>query len=297
MCRFARRLLPLLLLPLAWPSIVAAQTLFSDGFESANTLAWAAAPGETPPPAADVFRFADLDLRDPHVYVDTGIVGCVDVTDNGLPGFPSFNAQVATAITTDGNGDTYLDASYLLEFRPFDALAVGLRLDVANGLCTAPVAGTSCAPDPASVPTSTVYSGVAVGSCLAPLAGSTYGPYSPDPAAPAAPCFVSTGRNLTFTSGGLPLPLVDFQVAAVLVGNPVTGMTTGLMRGFLSEASAATVLLPASLPLVGGQPLTVVLPGGAGSCASHDDRDTYHGVSGWWFYFDFTASPVPFTGP
>lgn len=293
----SRRLLSWLLLTVSLPVAVGAQTVFNDGFESANTLAWAAAPGEPPPPAAEVFRFSDLDLRDPHVYVDTGIVGCVDITDNGLPGFPSFNAQLATAITTDGNGDTYLDASYLLEFRPFDALASGLRLDVANGLCTAPVAGTSCIPDPASVPTSTTYDGRAAGGCLAPLAGTTYGPYSPDPAAPSAPCFVSTARNLTFTSGGLPLPLVDFQVAAVLVGNPVSGMTSGLMRGFLSEAAAATVLLPPTLPLVGGQPLTVVLPGGAGSCASHDDRDTHLGVSGWWFYFDFTASPVPFADP
>ncbi len=54
----------------------------------------------------------------------------------------------------------------------------------------------------------------------------------------------------------------------------MTGFATGLMRGFLSEAEAATVLLPATLPIVGGQPITVLLPGGAGNCAAHDDRDT-----------------------
>ena len=50
------------------------------------------------------------------------------------------------------------------------------------------------------------------------------------------------------------------------------------------------------LPIVGGQPITVLLPGGAGNCAAHDDRDIANGVSGWWFYFNFPGDAVLWTG-
>lgn len=61
-------------------------------------------------------------------------------------------------------------------------------------------------------------------------------------------------------------------------------------------AAALLILLPADLPVVGGQPLSILLPGGTGNCAGHDDCDLFEGVTGWWFYFEYVAEPVPWTG-
>ena len=72
-------------------------------------------------------------------------------------------------------------------------------------------------------------------------------------------------------------------------------LVNGLLRGFLAETTAEATLLPASLPLVGGQPLSLLLPGGDSSCADHDGRDTRSGTLGWWFYLNFTAVEVPLT--
>ncbi len=271
--------------------------VFADGFESGNTLAWSASAGEPALAPAEVFRLSDLDLRDPHLYVNPGF-GCFDFTDQDLPltTGTAFNGRLQAAITGDSEPDGLLDSSYLLEFRPFDEAAAALRLDFGSGLCTAPMAGTSCAPDPSAVPQTAVYSGVAAGSCLAAVAGTTYGPYSPEVASVTGPCFVSAPRRVLFDLNGTALPLTDLQVAGDWTATPVSGFATGLMRGFLSEAEAASVILPASLPIVGGQPITVLLPGGAGNCAAHDDRDSLNSVSGWWFYFDFPADAVAWTG-
>lgn len=272
-------------------------SVFADGFESGNTLAWSASVGEPALPPAEVFRLSDLDLRDPHLFVSPGF-GCFDFTDQDVPLFPgsAFNNQLQATITGDSEPDGLLDSSFLLEFRPFDEVAMALRLDIGPGLCSAPVAGTSCAPDPSAVAQTTVYSGLAAGSCLAPLAGTTYGPYTPEVASVTGPCFVSAARRVVFDLNGVSLPLADLQVAGDWTATPVGGFATGLMRGFLSEAEAATVLLPGTLPVVGGQPISVLLPGGAGNCAAHDDRDSLNSVSGWWFYFNFPAAAVTWTG-
>jgi hypothetical protein len=93
----------------------------------------------------------------------------------------------------------------------------------------------------------------------------------------------------------MPLPLQDAQIAAVYSGNPATGLTSGLLRGFLRESDAGQIVLPASLPIVGGRLLSSILPGGSGSCANHNGRDILNGVSGWWLYINFQAARVPWT--
>ena len=288
-----------LLLAAAGTSLSAQLTLvFADGFESGNSLAWSSSVGEPALAPAEVFRLSDLDLRDPHLHVTVPVVGCFDFTDQDFPlGLgQSFNGQLQAAITGDSEPDGFLDSSFLLEFRPFDEAASALRLDLGNGLCTAPVAGTSCAPDPSALPQTATYDGLAAGACLAPLAGTTHGPYTPEVASVAGPCFVSAPRRVVFDLNGVALPLTDLQIAADWAAIPVVGFSTGLMRGFLSEAEAATVLLPVTLPIVGGDPITVLLPGGAGNCAAHDDRDSLNSVPGWWFYFNFPATAVAWTG-
>ena len=63
----------------------------------------------------------------------------------------------------------------------------------------------------------------------------------------------------------------------------------------MSETVANATVLPMDLPVLGGSPISSLLPGGTGNCASHDDRDTHNGEMGWWFYADFTAAPAPWT--
>lgn len=284
----------LLALALAAPP-AQADEIFAEDFETGNLFRWSARSGEDLA-SAEAFRFSDLDLRDPHVFVEVPLLGCVDFTDEALPlGLgPSLNDQLESAITGDVDPpDGLLDASYLLAFRPFDPLAVGLRLDLQSASCTAPEATTSCGPDTQTVPVTTSYDGVDSGICLEPVPGALR-PYTPAVTTPAAPGFVSRARSLRFGLGGIELPLVAVRVAATHVGAPVGELVDGLLIGFLAESDADQILLSADLPLVGGEPLSILLPGGAGNCAGHDDRDLLDGVSGWWFHLNFPARRVPF---
>ncbi len=274
----------------------AGQVFYGDDFESGNTLAWSGRVPPEPPPT--VYRHLDLDLRDPHVFVDVPLVGCFDFTDQPLPGnlAPSLNDQLQTAIETDGDGDGLLDLSVLLGFRPLDPLASGERLDQGFGLCTAPPGAPVCDWDRSPVPRTTAYDGQAIGVCLAPLAGTTSG-YSPPVGEPAAPCFASDPVTVPLDlGGGLVVDLVDGRTGARFVGAPVTDLADGLMIGFLSEADADSILLPPELPLVGGEPLSILFPGGTGNCAAGDDRDLHGGETGWWLYLNYAATEVAFVG-
>lgn len=278
----------------------APDSISQDGFESGNTLGWTLTVPALP--AATVYRMADLDLRDPHVFTSIPgfpLFGCLDFTDNAFPlGLaPSFNQQIATAITTDGDGDGLLDLSRLLAFRPLGLTAVAGRLDDGDGACTVPPA-TVCDWQRPPVPVTVAYDGVSVGTCLGPVAGTTSG-YSPAVPVPGAPCFTAASRTVTIDFGGVPLTLIDAQSAAQFVLAPpqsVTALTAGLLRGFLTESAADAILIPADIPIVGGRPLSSLLRGGTGSCASGDDRDVHLGATGWWFYFEFNAQPSSFVG-
>ena len=69
-------------------------------------------------------------------------------------------------------------------------------------------------------------------------------------------------------------------------------MTDGLLLGFLLESEADAILIPADIPVVGGQPLSALFPGGTGNCSGGDDRDVHMSESGWWLYFNFTATLI-----
>ncbi len=273
------------------PATAGGEVIFENGFESGDFSGWSVVVGL--PPTPTVFRFSDLDLRDPHLFVEV-FPFCFDFTDTPIPlTDTSFNGSIADLVTTDGDDDGFLDLSILTLFRPFDVLADALRLDIAPGVCTAPIDGTSCTRVVSSLVTT--YDGLAAGTCLETLPGTTSG-YSPGIDEPAAPCFATAAVTLALALGDVEVPLTDAQVAAVWEGDPVTSLGQGLLRGFLSEADADAVLLPPELPVVGGQPLSMLLPGGSGNCAGDDDRDLHLGVTGWWFYLNFTADQVEYTG-
>ena len=269
-----------LLLPLASRGEVSADWLGADQFEFGTPTA---------------MRVNELYLRDPHVFLQTPF-GCVDFTDNPIPFTQiSFNSQIADALNGDSNpADGFLDASSLLLFRPASRNdGSPQRLDLVAGDCTAPVAGTSCTNALGVDPAIDSYLSSSAGSCLQALGGTTSG-YSPGLPTMGSPCWLTRPADRLLDAQGVTVPLSDAQQGGQWSG---AGIIQGLQRGFLSEAAAEQILLPNPLP---GQPpivLASLLPGGAGSCASGDDRDQHAGQSGWWFYLQFSAGEVSYVAP
>lgn len=238
------------------------------------------------------FRFTDLDLRDPHVFVS--FIGCRDVTNTAVGGY-SVNGSLQTSIQSDGNGDGYLDRSYLLIFSPLAPSSEGGTLRFRTADCTAPMTGTTCSPD-ASTELVLQYTNGKSGTCLAPISGTTTA-YTPVITNPTAPCFATASTpSWTLDLGGIPLTLRNVQIGATYSGAAPGTLTNGLIRGFLTETDANNTTIPASFPLIGGKKVSSLLPGGTGCCATHDARDVLDGVRGWWFYLNFTAAPVTYTG-
>ena len=259
-----------------------------DGFEFATPVA---------------FRFTDLDLRDPHVFLPVTLPPpiptlCVDFTDNGIPPTNiSFNGLIQSSYHSDTDpADGILDASSLLLFRPLLQNGTLARVDNGAADCLAPTPSAGCVASLNAVATPYVYASGSSGTCLTPIPGTTGSPaYSPAIGTPAAACFVTSARTLAFDNGGTVITLNDAQIAASLTGNPATGLTNGLLRGFLRELDANQIMITnAALP-GGSVTLSSLLPGGQGSCSSRNDKDTHFGESGWWFYFNFSASPVVYS--
>ena len=240
---------------------------------------------DTAPPTA--FRFTDLDLRDPHVFVS--LLGCRDVTDTPLVGF-SVNGQVNTNLTTDADGDTYLDFSPVLVFRPLAQGQASGPVDVGTADCSL-ASPTACHPDETPLTASTA-TNASTGTCLDVLPGTTNG-YTPGITAATGPCFSTGDQTLHIQLSGIPITLVHAQFGATYNADPATGLVNGILRGFISEADANATVLPTTLPLVGGKPLSKILPGGTGACATASAKDTLaDGTVGWWFYLNYVASPV-----
>jgi hypothetical protein len=252
--------------------------------------------------ASTAYRITDLDLRDPHMFMS--YLGCRDVTDNPLFGF-SFNGELQTNIQTDGDGDGFLDQSWLILFDPLDQAGPGSPIRFGESSCTLPMASTSCGPSPYESLQSLASTNSTLAGCLGVIPG-TIRPYAPAITTSSPPCFVSAEAPLVTLNllGGVLFPLRSFRIAATYVGVPAGTLVNGLMRGFLSEADANATILPASFPLIGGQPLSTLFPGGDPpgtgntNCASHSDVDLGpSGERGWWMYFNFAASPAGYTGP
>jgi hypothetical protein len=246
---------------------------FSDGFD---------------PTVDSVFRLGALQLRDPHVFVNVQlgpVTLCTDVTD--LPS-AGLNAQIAASLAADDDADGFFDTSPLLVFRP-------LRNDGRPGIVVSTTGACSVAPplacsvDPAAVPTARRYLAMNLSGsnhCLEPLSGTTsnWGGGAAVVPQPGGSCYATKAADLVLSTGALDIPLFAAAFGAPLPGGGSTG--GGLMRGFLRASDAATLIVP-----VNGTDMTLasVLPGGAGSCKANvtGGVDTWNGVSGWWFYFEY----------
>jgi len=244
------------------------------------------------------FRFSDLDLRDPHIFVKA--VFCFDVTDTEVAGF-AVNKELQKGVQTDDDGDGDLDLSPTLVFRNYSQTAPTQPVELYLADCAPPLETTSCTPgdDPANMGTAT---NLTMGQCLTYLPGTVFG-YTPPVTPSAASCFVTSPMTVNLSLGGIPITLHDARIAAGYVGNPANTMVNGLLMGFISETDANNTIIPTTFPLVGGQPLSLLLPGGdpppagGGNCSTHSDKDTNNGVAGWWFYLNFPASRVPWSEP
>ena len=293
-----------LVLPKAAISQSEPDWLWVDGYEESAS-----------PP--DAFRVTTLALRDPHLFVTVPPQPplpalCLDVTDTALPGTTfSINGQITAALNADADADGFLDASTLILFRPLDPTTQLARLEQVAARCTFPATGTSGEPPVVpALPTIDFFDTRATGTCLAPLPGTTgnqpanpqFPPYSPPVASATAACFRTGVRDATVGDLGLPLPLLDVQTGASFAPAPTDQLVNGLIRGFLPESVADAIQVPLPNPPGGTIPLSSLLPGGTGFCtgafgATRNNKDSHRGVPGWWFYFNFTATRVPYAGP
>jgi len=236
-----------------------------------------------PPPS--VFRTTQLRLVDPHLYVSV-LFQCSDITGQ-------VNDQITTALTTDGNSDGLFDSSPLTLFRPLDQNSLGFAVETAEGDCT--LAPTACDMNRNSIPQTTTYSTLSAGQCSGIVPGSA-SVYTPAIQVPSAPCFVTTERTIAINFGGTDISLIAASSSGTFNANPATLLPTGLLRGFLRETDANTIVL--TLPVVGARTLSSLLPGGTGSCNNiANGRDTFNGQTGWWFYLNSSSSAVTYVGP
>jgi hypothetical protein len=252
-------------------------------------------PTPTPTPGPpDAFRIDTIELRDPHIFLPS--LGCAD-------GTALVNQLVAPQLNSDGNdADSYLDLSIMALFRPLqEPPLLGANLDIVLADCTPPVGAETCSPN-ANMPQNVSYSTQSVGNCQDPLAG-TVGmnnstPYTPPITSTGPPCFKTLSVSISFPFGVFTIPLSDLRASATYVPPaPANLLINGMLRGFVSETDANSIIIPPTIPLVGGSTLASLLPGGTGSCATHTAKDIGPmSQPGWYFYLNFTAHRVTWTG-
>ena len=186
-------------------------------------------------------------------------------------------------------------------FRPLsEPPQAGSNLDIEIADCTPPVGSEICSPN-GNTPQTVPYANQAGGVCLAPIPGTSgpgnTGSYSPAIDTPSGPCFDTASVTISFPFGLFTVPLQNLRGAATYDDDPANNLLGGLLQGFLSESDANSILIPSSIAILGGQPISVLLPGGMGGCAPTDDRDLGPmSQSGWYFYLNFTAHRVSWTG-
>lgn len=226
-------------------------------------------------------RIDTLALRDPHLYAGVSFL-CTDITG-------TLNDNIASELNGDADSDGILDNSPMLLFRPLRINDRPGLARVGSGDCTSPVTGTSCQAS-ATAPLPAPYESRVVGTCHAPLPG-TVRPYTPAVEPSVGACIAADAEGIDLGLGDIASLLRDPRIGASRRDSPTPGLGSGLLSGFVTEAAANALIV--EVPIFGQVPLSSLLPGGSGNCASHSDKDTHEGQSGWWFYFNFTASEVP----
>ena len=240
------------------------------------------------------FRLTSMHIRDPHAFYSFG--GCKDITDDPLFSGTDLavNIQINKQLTTDSDGDGNYDLSGVLLLDPLDQSDGGASDATADlgAVCRADNSGCTRG---AQVYRATATSH-ASGLCLGKLAGTTNAAYPLPVNQPTNQCFATSPTTIALVVQGSQITLRDAQIAAVYQSDPATGLSSGLIRGFLTTADAEATNLNVSgfnINLAG------VLPGGKNACKdpapATGDRDVGPGgADGWWFYVNYTAQQVDY---
>ena len=281
-----------------------------------------------------VFRMVDLDLVSPRIVLDVPLGGCQDITVNcaraGFLGCQSdgINTLLQNAVTMDEDmpADGLFDLSVVSAFRPLAPATATTPVDFYIGADCSTATPSSCAPGTASVVNSGATNMAGGATCFTPVAADVNtragapAAYAPAANTVTGPCFISDQETIMITLSGIVIPLERARISATYSGSPPTQLVSGVITGFLSERAAADTLLPATLPLVGGDPLYSVLQAGgrsvmnsagmtiASACnineagsgnVAEDDADNVTGPAtrGFWFYLNFRATLATWTGP
>jgi hypothetical protein len=224
-------------------------------------------------------RLNGIVIKDPHLF-SGGIGGCTDYT-----GFVN-DFIINSPFNSDSDGDSFLDLNIMLQFKtdqPDYLVNKALQVNMIEANCPDPLFSGPCLIDQvieADVHTATSQNNL----CLEPIPGSVTG--YPDPViSTSSPCFFTEATNFNLDILGINIPLEAYQQAARYQGGLV--FDQGLHMGFVSESSAMNIIIPATIPFLGGSTLFDLLPGG-GSCSVDDDRDIGPDgeTLGWWFYFN-----------
>jgi hypothetical protein len=219
------------------------------------------------PAEKSVFRADTLTLIDPILHADAGF--CVNA--NAIA-----NNMISDAIAG-------FDLNFVFTFDPL-AMAENPQAPIELWMADCE-SGTSCTAPESQDPLQSTSRFVTSGHCLQPQEGTLhFGEIEPV----AAPCWVTEPARFTIDLDGIVIPLEQAQAAGTLVDADT--IEDGLIFGFLSEETAAEVLLPDDLLLIGGEPLISLLP--PSRCDETEARNLYEGERGWWFHLRFTASRV-----
>ncbi|AKF05542.1 DUF4215 domain-containing protein [Sandaracinus amylolyticus] len=268
------------------------------------------------------FRITSLTLISPRVIVDVPLGGCQDITVNCASVFGGCAADgVNTMLAQALNPTTTTGGEYSLHLVPiFRPYAPGTATTPAdfhlNAECNQSPTPDSCGP--AATAPSVAMSSVtnrSTGTCFTPIASEVNTRAGTPAAYPtvntvSGPCFISDAETLTIDIGGILVPLRDATLSAAYDGTAVGSrrLVNGVVRGFLTEADALTAALPADLPLVGGDPLYEHLQAGnrtvsgvadacnVGGGTNEDDADMNGTTRGFWFFLNFTAEEITWTG-
>ncbi|MGB1699283.1 MAG: hypothetical protein ACPHRO_04965, partial [Nannocystaceae bacterium] len=264
------------------------------------------------------YRITSMAVRDPHFIIDLpsisfGLCQCADITNNGASCFGNdvdpVNDQLNAQLCSNAVDPLVYDLSTILHFTNLDPITDGasaaLQIEE-NAACEfdAGCANTPCTPGASAAP-STSWETSATGNtaCLsfdpAVVGPDNNGtPFSPINE-PGPICYFQSSPigTLNIPFNGTILPLQDAETAAEYdpQGDAAPGtLVTGVIQGFLSQSDAGMIVVSDDPPFN----LDNILPGGTdnGCSLGGDAKDNYNGEDGWWFYVDFTAEAVTYTG-
>ncbi len=287
-----------------------------------------------------LFRLNTARIEDPHMHLDIRALGivrlCGDITNDPLTipvvggQIPALNPTFTTLVTTDGvDPDAFLDFSYVFDFD--NLVQTNLATGVVNAVEANCTTSTNCVPTPSGTNLSFNYEVRRTGNCTLPAMAQVdpqtwLGPTDTTSVvntsvSGASGCFISTnsvagGNGRTFTlelvlqGQNVAIPLSDAAFSGTFTGEPATGITNGVLTGFLRLADSninVNVTDPVNITV---NLRDNVLPdgvnqgnacGGGGFGTQRDGFDD--GVApgraphptlgnGWWFFIDYTSGSV-----